>query len=200
MRYDLKRVYEWPLSLQLVLIAPLCALIFYLAYFLDYTSLNKDLITARTQENDLKQQLQLIFEQEAQLQQDVAQGSEFKIMLKEWQKKLITPAKLPDLLNEILKIGTVNGIKFDSLNPGDQTKDGIYFKVPIKIIAVGGYHQMANFVSQLVNMQTLMTIQNIIIGKINQVAGTKTLEQQTGATTNTLGLELTLEVYYLSGK
>src|SRR5689334_2375937 len=127
MKYDIKKIDEWPLSLQLIFIAPLCGIIFYLAYLLDYTSLNKGLIAARDQEKDLKQQLQLLFKQEEQLQQDVAQGSEYKLMLPEWRKKMITPEKLPTLLNDILKMGTVNGIKFNAVTPGDQIQENIYY-------------------------------------------------------------------------
>lgn len=198
-KLDFKAIYEWPFTLQLLLVLPLCALIFYLAYVFDFTSLNKTLLASQQQENDLKQQVELIFKQQIKLENELTQLAVLERMISEWHGRLVQPAKLPDLLNDILKIGTANGLKFDQLQPGVEAKDDIYMKVPIKIAARGGYHQVAGFVSQVANLPSLVVVRNVSLDKppLSPTQGKNFAEQV--ALRNILTVEMILEVYNLSG-
>lgn len=197
-KLDLKTIYEWPFTLQLLVVLPLCALILYLAYFFDFTLLNRALMDGKRQENDLKEQISLIFTQQIKLENDLTKFKVLELMISEWQAKLVPPAKLPNLLNDILKIGTANNLKFDQMQPGVEVKDEIYMKVPIKIKVRGGYHQVANFISQVANLPLLVVVKGIIIEKSNpQNAIGKNLTEQ-AALKSLLTVELMLEVYSLS--
>lgn len=194
--YDLKIVYTWPWPAKFFVIGMFCALILYMGYFFDITNLARTLRGIKQQELDVKQQFITVFNQQSVLEGDVAALPKLKDLLINWQRKLIQPSALPELLNEILKIGTSNQVQFNLFTPLSEEKEGIYNKVPIKVVIVGGYNQIAGFISQVANMPWIVVIGNFTLSKEKQ--DTKTVKE-TG-NEHLLTADLMLEVYYLAKK
>ncbi len=189
--YNLNNIHEWPMPAKAFIIGLSCAIVFYLAYYFDFTKLNKQLALEQTQETDLKLQLEMLYQNQAKLNQHVLQNDELKKILNEWQSKLVKQATLPELLNEILKAGAASGVQFTLFNPEKEENESEYIKTPIKIVATSNYHQIANFVSRVANIMPIVVVDDITISK--------PMSTTTGLLANQLTAELMLDIYSLKG-
>jgi type IV pilus assembly protein PilO len=196
-KYNLNNIYEWPMTTRYLVVGLICAIVFYLGYGWDISALKTQIANAQAKEDELKSQLTFVINKQIKIEREAAQLPKMQASLVEWQKKLINYADLPELLNQILKLGGNNQLHFSQFNPGAEKKVDIYLKVPIKVIVVGGYHQLASFVSQVANMPWIVVVGDFTLSKENKndVLGSKLAEQATAE--NLLTAEITLEVYHL---
>lgn len=195
-KIDLNNIHEWPLATRCVVIALICVLVFYIGYKWDIAALQKKLQTSQSEENDLKLQYQAVIKKQMAARVELVHFNEMRVLLTQWQKKLIRYDELPELLNQILKIGNNNSLYFSLFDPGDGVEDNHYQKIPIKIIAAATYHQIADFISQVANLPWIIVIDNFGISTENRndVLGTKLAE--TANSQKLLTLNLILNVYY----
>lgn len=196
--FDFKNIYSGSLMIRGLIIGLVCAIVFYLGYLVDIAGLKKQLVVSQQQEADLKRQLELTILKQAVIRDDLSQFSELQRLLNRWQKEFITYAELPQLIDKILKIGAANHLHFSLFNPGAEVKEGLYYKIPIKVIVAGNYHQLADFVSQVANMPSIVVVGNFIVSNENRndVLGAKLAAQ--AAAENLLTATLILEVYRLA--
>lgn len=117
-KMTLNNIYEWPLMTRLLLLGLIFAATFYLGYRLDISGEILKLRRAESQEADLKQQVELTIRKNKMTQADIAQLPALKAKLQTWKKQLITYNDLPELLNQILKIGSDNHLFFSLFTPG----------------------------------------------------------------------------------
>lgn len=200
MKLNVKNIYDWPLTTRLLIALLVGALAFYMGYMWDLSSLKTELTVTQQQEQDLKQQIELLVHKEAGLKIEVSQFADLKALMAEWQTKLVQRTNLPELLNEILKIGGNNHLYFSSFDPQGEVEDNGYTKVPIKMVAVGSYHQIASFISQVANMASIVVISDFIISNENksEILGDKLAKEANAA--NLLTATILLEVYLAEKK
>lgn len=199
-KINFNNIYEWPLITRILIIGLICAVVLYLGYYLKISYLSTQLVGYQQKEQELKQQIQFIISKQGAMNNEIAQFSQLQNLLKQWQGKMVAYTELPELLNEILKIGATNHLHFSLFHPDPAVQTGIYYKVPIKLVAVGGYHQLGDFLSQIANMKWIVVISDFILTSENKndVLGSKLAAD--AAAENLLTAELTFEVYYLAGK
>ena len=185
-----------PAALKVAFVGLICAVIIYFAYMVDFSYILHVIASNQKKEGDLKISVQAMVDGENTLQKSISDLPDLLVTLIKWQGQLIKPTELPDLLSEILKIGTGNNLQFDLFSPGDKVKVDLYYKLPIKNLVVSGsYNQIADFISQLANMKWLVAITNFGIIK-------KELDKKlpAAAVTGALVAEINLEVYYRATK
>ena len=187
-----------PVPLRIAFIGVICGLLFYFAYMFDFSYTLRVINANKNQENDLKANLQVVINQRNDLQANISDYPALFATLVEWQSQLIKPEQLPDLLNEMLKIGNGNSLQFDLFNPGEKIKDDLYYKVPIKIVAEGSYNQIADFISQIANMKWLIAVDDFIIAKKRLTPDAKA-NPADEASNNNLVTEINVEAYYRAG-
>ena len=196
--YDLKNIYDWPMRLQLLVFFIVFCMAFYAGYRWDILSMQERIENIQREEGDLKQQYELAVSKEALIRNQTNQVVQLKQLLAVWKSQLIKKSELPEILNEILKIGANNQLAFTLFNPGPESKVGAYIQKPIKIIAVGGYHQLANFISQVANLPWIIVVGNFTLSKDNrsELIGEKLAQQ--AEIDNLLTAEMTFEIYHLA--
>lgn len=194
--YDVRTMYEWSLPARLVIMGFCCLVVFYLGYVLDVSKTLRLLNLNEQQEQDLKQQYEIQIRQVYALKADIEHHGQLENTLKEWQAKLINPTRLPETLNEILKIGAISNLQFSRFNPSDAVDAGQYKKVLISVTASGQYDEIGRFLSQIANLSSIVTIGNFTLTKPNRVA---TANEESGDIALPLVLDLTLEIYYPAG-
>jgi type IV pilus assembly protein PilO len=143
-------------------------IVFLLGYYFDITKKRDEFSSSLKQEEDLKVQYQMVVVKKNEVKNIIANFSSLQLTLEQWKKTIITRAEQPELLNEILKIGATNQIYFNLFDPGQAVLENGYYKVPIKIIAVGSYHQLADFISQVANMRWLVVVGDFTISNENK--------------------------------
>lgn len=193
----IKTIYAWPLAPRLISFAVIFIFSMGVGYYLNLSSLQKELADAKQQESDLRQQLELVIAKNAELTAEEAKFNALEALQKQWQQKLMHHAELPELLKEILKIGGTDQLYFTLLNPGVEVADGIFDKLPIKMTVVGSYHQIAHFLDQIANLPKIIVIGDFTLSNEtnNDLLGARLAEQ--AKANNYLTAELSFDVYHL---
>lgn len=196
-KYNLKKIYEWPNHLKKLIYAAVFLITIYFGYLLDISDLQLNLSTIKRNETELKEQIERNLHKEAMLNKDISQYPKYVELLTEWRKQMIKRSDLPELLNQLLKIGSTNHLYFTALSPGAEKLEGSYFKVPIKMTVVGSYHQLAAFISQLANMSWIIYISDFSISSvINKDAGKQGANNSVDGGTR-LTADFDLNVYHV---
>ena len=195
--YSVNNIVEWPRSLRFLVMLLVFALVFYGGYYFDLLALSHNVLSVKQQEENLKQQLEIVFAKKAALEDEISQLPALEHILTFWQQKLIKPKELPELLHQILKTGVSNDLQFVYFNPGAERVEGIYSTQPIKVVVVGNYHQIANFASQIANMPTIVVIKDftIVRGDLDAMAGAGAAGP--AGSHNHLSAEFSLEAYHI---
>lgn len=196
---DFKNIYEWPAYGRAIILAIICFSVLFLGYFFDFSSLGDEIYKKYRQEHDLKQQLKLMFKTEEDMKESVSEFPKLMETLSQWRGQLIQADNLPDLLNQILKMGTASSVKFSLFAPGTRKEKDGYAFVPIKVVMEGNYNQLASFISKIANLPQLVSVGDFVISK----KGVAPLEPKSagGAADNDgLTCDLTLEVFLRAHK
>jgi type IV pilus assembly protein PilO len=198
--FKLNNIYQWPRMTQMMVFGLVFAVTFYFGYQWDISALRINLSDSIQQEVELKQQIVHDFKKEDLIKHEISQFPGLLNQLDVWQKKLISYSQLPELLNEILKLGAANHLYFNMFDPGDEMKDGLYAKVPLKIRAVGSYQQLGEFISQVANMPVVIEVGDFSISSEtrNDMLGGKLAQQ--AAQAGLLTGEFTFLIYHMIEK
>lgn len=228
-KMSLSNIHEWPLMTKLLLFFLVFSASLYLGYRYDLSNQMQKLSRAEQQEVDLKQQVELVITKSNLIKSEVAHLPEMQAELGRWKKQLVDYNDLPEVLNQILKLGGDNHLYFSLFSPGASMKVTLeqkseetpapaaapapapadasaapppekrviqFNKVPIKVVVVGNYHQLADFISQVANMPYVVSIGNFTLSNENQTGLLgETLAKQ-AQDQNLLTAELTLDVYH----
>ena len=197
---DIRSVYEWPIYGRLVIFGVVCGGVLFLGYFFDFSDLSDQIVTRYKQELDLKQQVEASLKSEEEMKEIVNQFPQVMKIVNEWQDQLINGTSLPDLLNQILKMGAANSLKFTLFAPGAKKQQDDYFMVPIKVVVQGSYTEIATFISQLANLPQIVSVSDFILSKESNSIGQAAKPEEPGAVSGPITSAMTLEVYYLANK
>lgn len=127
-----------------------------------------------TQQSKVYEELRYFAKNSATAQQ------EYDALLKTFPSQ----AHLDDVLAEITKIGTQDGVKFISFQPQAEVKHDYYAEAPVDISVVGGFHHLAKFLSDIANLSKTAIV-------VNQFTLAQTDKQD-----NTLSLNCVATIYY----
>lgn len=195
--YSLSNIYEWPISIRGLLLGLIFVVVLYMGYYFDISKQMLQMASIKQQEENLKQQILFQINAKVEMANDIAKLPLITKTLLTWQDKLITPKELPELLNQILKMGAIDQLQFDFFNPGTEKKTDLYSILPIKVVVTGSYHQIADFISQIANMPKIVLISELTI----ESKETSVTAQQNPVTPGVnLTATLMLEVYHLVKK
>lgn len=197
MNYNIKYVYEWPRPAQIIILIGVFGLVFYLGYFLTINSLKTKIKLAQQQVEDSKTQLQLLYKNYADVKEDLMVHSTIANELTNWKRQLVLPAELPELLNNILKIGAQNGLVFNTFSPDKEVDAGPYIKVAVRTTIEGTYDQIGQFISQIANMEKVIVIENFSLSKSDQDTA-KAPNEPVGI--RKISAEMLLEIYEVKPK
>ncbi|MGQ3888205.1 type 4a pilus biogenesis protein PilO [Legionella sp. CNM-1927-20] len=78
-------------------------------------------------------------------------------------RQLPAENEMPGLLEDISKTGIASGLTFERFAPQAEVKHDFYIELPINIAVVGNYHQLAVFVSRIIQMSRIVTLHDLEI-------------------------------------
>lgn len=168
MSYDVKKMYAWPFSLRLMVLSLCAILILILIYLFDISPLKSQIVYDNGQVEDLKQQLAMMLDKQVTFSNEISQLPELKTLEKGWQKRVIDKSSFSGLLDTLLKYGESNNLKFTGFGPAGEFKEGMFTKVPVKIEMKGTFDEIATFISQVVNMQSMILVGDYSITREKQ--------------------------------
>jgi type IV pilus assembly protein PilO len=89
------------------------------------------------------------------------QMGQVKKMLAEMEYALPDSQAMASLLTEITNAVLSQGLTITLFQPRDEVPYGVYAMVPIDIEVIGGFHQVAEFVSTISAMDRIVTVRNL---------------------------------------
>ncbi|MCK5720681.1 MAG: type 4a pilus biogenesis protein PilO [Thiomargarita sp.] len=180
---------NWPILVKGVIIAVLCAAALFAGYWFDTQHQMGELLKVQAEEGTLKTTFETKQEKAATLPKLIKQLAQIRNILKTLYKKLPNENKLPDLINDIGRAVSTSGVTspdWDTLYKKKEMED-IYFMIPIKLQVRGNYHAFGKLISDLSELNRIVTLHNITI-KSNKVSNN-------GDTNEPLTMNMTAQIY-----
>ena len=132
-------------------------------YYFFYAPRSQDLVSARAQEKGLRQvfvakqrKVEALGAYEKQLKQ---MRHVFSGML----KQLLSKSEVASLLTDISQARAASGLNEELFQPQPEVKKDFYALIPNKIVVVGSYRQMGQFVSAVAALPRIVTVNQVTI-------------------------------------
>lgn len=159
----LEHIGKWPKSYQLGFIFVVSLGLWFLGYWFIIKPNVSHYQTLKTQEHVLKASFELKQSQVSSLPQ---LHQQIQLINKSFDEMLtLLPAQneMPGLLEDISKQGLSLGLRFELFAPDPEIIHDFYIELPIKITVLGTYRQLAIFVSNIAQMNRLVTLHALSI-------------------------------------
>ncbi|MGD8206742.1 MAG: type 4a pilus biogenesis protein PilO [Thiohalocapsa sp.] len=158
---DLSTIGDWPLFAKVVIVGFFCVLIGVGWHVLVFSDQLNRLVSARAEEQSLRQTFERKQEQSSNLaayrQQLVEMRESFGAML----RQLPNQTEIAALLVDVSQTGLAAGLEFELFQPAEEMQRDFYAEKPIRIRVTGRYHDFGRFISGLAALPRIVTIHDL---------------------------------------
>ncbi|MFR0690874.1 type 4a pilus biogenesis protein PilO [Enterobacterales bacterium AE_CKDN230030158-1A_HGKHYDSX7] len=170
---DLNNIGSWPAAIKVIACVLLAVLMLFLGYNFHLKDLQTQLDGSRSQEEQLKQQFASKAFQAANLDAYKAQMKEMEESFGALLRQLPSDTEVPGLLEDITRTGLGSGLEFEEIKLLPEVTQQFYIELPIQISVVGGYHDLATFVSGVASLPRIVTLHDFEIKPASQDSTSK---------------------------
>lgn len=160
---DLKNIGAWPRAIRVLAAVLVLSAVLVLGYFLRLTDLQSELERNRVEEAALKEQFTVKARQASQLEDYKEQMISIESLFVELLQQLPSEAEVPSLLDDINRAGLSSGLEFEEIKLLAEGVQPFYIELPIQIKVIGGYHDLAAFISAIAGMPRIVTLHDFVI-------------------------------------
>jgi len=137
-----------------------------IAYFIIfYSDVSSSIRNAKSQEGGLRGRLADARKIEFAYHQDLAELNDRQQRQRELNKVLPEEAAYPAFLSAIQGVANVSGVILEAWAPMEQSSEQFYAKVPMKLKLQGRFHQIAKFFYGVGQLDRIINIEDIVLGK-----------------------------------
>ncbi|SHL26999.1 type 4a pilus biogenesis protein PilO [Phytopseudomonas punonensis] len=155
---DVNNIGSWPAAAKVIAGIISVVLVLALGYNFHLKDLQATLDQQRLDEETLKEQFSSKAFQAANLESYREQMKEAEISFGALLKQLPSDTEVPGLLEDITRIGLDSGLEFEEIKLLPEVTQPFYIELPIQIQVVGGYHDLATFVSGVASQPRIVTL------------------------------------------
>lgn len=155
---DFNNVGSWPAAVKLISGILLLVAVLALGYNFHLKDLQTQLEGKRAEEVSLKGQFSSKAFQAANLDAYKEQMQEMEVSFGALLKQLPSDTEVPGLLEDITRTGLGSGLEFEEIKLLPEVAQQFYIELPIQIKVVGGYHDLATFVSGVASLPRIVTL------------------------------------------
>lgn len=155
---DLNNIGSWPAAAKVIAGFLAVVLVLALGYNFHLKDLQATLDQQRLDEETLKEQFSTKAFQAANLEAYREQMKEAETSFGALLKQLPSDTEVPGLLEDITRIGLDSGLEFEEIKLLPEVTQPFYIELPIQIQVVGGYHDLATFVSGVASQPRIVTL------------------------------------------
>lgn len=170
---------SWPLAVRIIA----CLLAMSLAiggyWYLRVMNMSTTLDLEIGKEVELRAQFTQRAFEAANLQAYRLQLQELELRLATLISQLPTDTEVPGLLEDITGTGLGSGLTIESITLRPETTHDYYIELPISIVASGGYHDFATFVSGVAGLPRIVTLHDFEIRNTGRASMTMNIEAKT---------------------
>ncbi|MBB1518165.1 type 4a pilus biogenesis protein PilO [Aquipseudomonas guryensis] len=160
---DFNNVGSWPVAIKCIACILLLIGAVALGYYLYLQDLQGQLDVKRAEEGTLKQQFSSKAFQAANLDAYKVQMKEMEESFGALLRQLPSDTEVPGLLEDITRTGLGSGLEFEEIKLQPEVVQQFYIELPIQISVVGGYHDLATFVSGVASLPRIVTLHDFEI-------------------------------------
>jgi len=160
---DLNNLGSWPAAVKVIACILLMAVVLALGYNFHLKELQEQLDRNREEEQTLKQQFSTKAFQAANLEANKGQMKEMEESFGALLRQLPSDTEVPGLLEDITRTGLGSGLEFEEIKLLPEVTQQFYIELPIQISVVGGYHDLATFVSGVSSLPRIVTLHDFDI-------------------------------------
>lgn len=150
-----------PPAVKAILLGLLFVLIIGLGYYFDWSQGLASLDASRNEELTLREQYtqkkRLAYHYETYKKRLAETEQSLSALLRQLPNK----SEMDALLTDINQVGVGRGLDFELFRPEVEAFTDFYATLPVTIKVVGGYHDIANFISDLAQLPRIVTVHNI---------------------------------------
>lgn len=178
-KLDLKTLADWPLPTKLVFLAILLAALVAAGWWFDWRGGMESIESAKQKETELRGVFTTKKNQAINLEAYKKQLADIEQAFGTLLKQLPNKQEMDALITDINQAGLGRGLQFELFRPEQEALTEFYAETPIQVKVVGGYHDLAAFVSDVSKLSRIVTLQNISLvpakeGTLNMDAIVKT--------------------------
>lgn len=160
---DLNNLGSWPAAVKVIAGLLLMILVLGGGYYFYLSDMQASLEQQQAQEGTLKQQFSQKAFQAANLDAYKAQMVEMEASFGALLRQLPSDTEVPGLLEDITRTGLGSGLEFEEIKLQPEVTQQFYIELPIQIKVVGGYHDLATFVSGVSSLPRIVTLHDFEI-------------------------------------
>lgn len=172
---DVNNLGSWPLPIKVITCVLLLSAALGLGYYFYLGDLQLQLEQQKAQETTLKQQFSTKAFQAANLEAYKVQMKEMEESFGALLRQLPSDTEVPGLLEDITRTGLGSGLEFSEIKLQPEVTQQFYIELPIRISVVGGYHDLATFVSGVASLPRIVTLHDFEIKPVSGEAGSSEL-------------------------
>jgi type IV pilus assembly protein PilO len=137
-----------------------------IAYFIIfYSDVSSAIRSAKSQEGTLRGKLADARKIEFAYHQDLAELNDRQQRQREFNKVLPETASYPAFLSSIQGVANVSGVNLVAWSPMEESSQQFYAKVPMRLKLTGRFHQVAKFFYGVGQLDRIINIEDIELGK-----------------------------------
>lgn len=163
---DLNNLGAWPGAVKVITCCLLLIVALVLGYNFYLKDLQADLDRQRAEEQVLKDQFSAKAFQAANLDAYKSQMAEMEESFGSLLRQLPSDTEVPGLLEDITRTGLGSGLEFEEIKLEPEAVQQFYIELPIQIAVVGGYHDLATFVSGVASLPRIVTLHDFEIKSV----------------------------------
>lgn len=176
---DLKDLAQAPTPVKGVVAGFIFLIILAVGYYMVWSGSLAALDSARQEELALRNDFTVKKRQAIHYQAYKQRLTDTEKALAALLRQLPNKAEMDDLLADVNQVGIGRGLEFELFRPGNEVKADFYATLPVIIKVNGGYHDLANFASDVAKLPRVVTIHDINLapsktGRINMEATVQT--------------------------
>ena len=160
---DMNNLGSWPAPVKFITGVILLAVVLALGYYLHLQDMQVQLEQQQAQETTLKQQFSSKAFQAANLEAYKEQMAEMETSFGALLRQLPSDTEVPGLLEDITRTGLGSGLEFEEIKLQPEVAQQFYIELPINIKVIGGYHDLATFVSGVSSLPRIVTLHDFEI-------------------------------------
>ena len=170
---DVNNLGSWPIAVKVITCILLLVLVLVLGYNFHLKDLQAQLDSKRAEEVTLKEQFSSKAFQAANLEAYKEQMKEMETSFGALLRQLPSDTEVPGLLEDITRTGLGSGLEFEEIKLLPEVAQQFYIELPIQISVVGGYHDLATFVSGVASLPRIVTLHDFEIKPLGEDGGSK---------------------------
>lgn len=160
---DFENMGNWPLAIKAVFILLCCTILFILSYWFFIKPQWNALKQVKLEQANLLQAYRTKHRDAINLIQYQEQLKKIQLLLTDMLAQLPNSSDIPNLVEDISKLGTLNGLDFQLIKPDNEIQEDFVTVMPINMIVNGRYHQLAGFISDVSRLQRIVVFDDFTI-------------------------------------